>query len=104
MIEVRDLMLTIDMNTKPLDRNKYDKDKLQEKSSMKEHQKRWNELVKFEYVGLKYVYPSKGLKHSIGPHKRNNYHHVLLPRLNDNGDVKGSCLMYCLAGYEMNPI
>jgi hypothetical protein len=80
------------------------KDKVEKEENKKKHRAFWNKLIKIEYTGMKYIYPSKGLKHSIGPHKRNNYHHMLIPRLNDDGNVTGSCLMYCLAGYEMNPV
>lgn len=102
MIEVRDLMITINLTAHKL--HDCEKKEVGQEAHKEKDLKHWEDLIRIEYVGLKYVFPSKGLKHSIGPHKRNNYDHMLMPRLDDEGDVNGSCLMYCLAGYEMNPI
>ena len=58
-------------------------------------------MIRLDYIGLKYAYPSKGLKNSSALEERCYFDHFLMPKIDDKGDITGSYMMYCLSADAM---
>ena len=100
MSEVKDIMVTIDVSESASNLWGNLAAKLKSKDKELKHP------IEFDFIGIKNLFANRGLmedKHNYSVESRYK-EDVLVPNINDEGQVKGSYMMYFMTAWEMDEV